>query len=188
MLDYEELPETYGVDECELLYRDPHNAFTYWEVTEAGLAAARAQLGQSAEGARRVLRLFITSPGGDGATHRDLSDLEVHWNHGRRYLHVPHAGAQVRVAIGLLSKEGYFAPIAHSSLVRLPPAGPSSEAAVEWMEVVPARGRGTRREPIVIVRSAADHAERAVGEDAARLPPRGEGSSGKPPAGGSGRW
>ena len=40
MLDLQELPETYDVDEVEVMYKDPWWAFVYWEVTDAGLAAA----------------------------------------------------------------------------------------------------------------------------------------------------
>src|SRR5207249_1465174 len=123
LLDFEELPETYGVDECEVLYKDPFWVFAYWEVTDGGLAAARAQLGQSAEAAHLVLRLFTTVPGAEGVD-RQTHDIELPWNHGRRYLQAPKPGAHLRVAVGLLSREGYFAPIAHSSLVRVPPAEP----------------------------------------------------------------
>ena len=46
MLDFEELPETYGVDECEVLFKDPFWVFAYWEVTDGGIVvgarAARA--------------------------------------------------------------------------------------------------------------------------------------------------
>jgi hypothetical protein len=182
MLDFEELPETYGVDECEILYKDPQTVFTYWEVTDAGRRGAEAQLGQSAGGARLVLRLFVTSAGASGEAIRDLHDIDLDWNHGRRYLQIAPSGAQLRIAVGLLSSEGYFAPIAHSSLIRLPPAGPSAESATEWMEVVPARGRGQSRESVVIVRRDPDHVERAFrdGEAPARL----GGSSPRPPRGG----
>ena len=160
MLDFEELPERYGVDECEVLYKDPFWVFAYWEVTDGGLAAARAQLGQSADGARLVLRLFTTVPKPEGVD-RQLHDVELPSHQGRRYLQAPRPGAHLRVAVGLLSREGYFAPIAHSSLVRVPPAEPQP-GPVEWMEVVPARTRGRTREPIVIGRRGAEHAERGV--------------------------
>jgi len=159
MLDYEELPETYGVDECELLYKDPGWVFIYWEVTDSGIAAARHQLGAAGGSARLVLRLF-SSPSGEHG--REIQDVDLSSNHGRRYLPAPHAGEQLRAAVGLLSPEGYFAPIAHSSVVRVPPGHPSGEGPVEWMEVVPGRTRGREREPIVIVGRGQGHAERGV--------------------------
>jgi len=160
MLDLEELPETYGLDECEALYKDPFWLFAYWEVTEHGLRAARAQLGPSSETARLVLRLFTTIQGANG-TERQTNDLDLTWNHGRRYFQAPRPGAHLRVAVGLLSKEGYFAPIAHSSLVRVPHAEPGPDGPVEWMEVLPGRSRGREREPLVIVRRGHAHDERA---------------------------
>jgi hypothetical protein len=160
MLDLEELPETYGLDECELLYKDPFWVFAYWEVTDQGLNAARAQLGPSSASARLVLRLFTTSQGEHGVD-RQVQDLELTWNHGRRYFQAPLSGAHLRVAVGLLSAEGYFAPIAHSSLVRVPWAEPAAPGPVEWMEVLPGRSRGREREPLVIVRRGHDHEERA---------------------------
>jgi hypothetical protein len=160
MLDFSEPPETYGVDECEVLFQDPAWVFAYWEVTEPGLQAARAQLGQSAGAARLVLRLFTTVAGADGV-ERDIRDIDLNWNHGRRYLPAPRAGAHLRIAVGLLSPEGYFAPIAHSSLTRVPPSQPTF-GPVEWMEVVPAKLRGRTREPLVLVRRAGEHHERGV--------------------------
>jgi hypothetical protein len=87
-------------------------------------------------------------------------------------LQSPKPGAHLRVAVGLLSSEGYFAPIAHSSLVRVPPAEPQP-GPVEWMEVVPVRSRGRQREPLVVVRRGGEHAERGilaadVGDESAR--------------------
>jgi hypothetical protein len=40
MLDFEELPESYGVDEVEVLFKDPFSVFAYWEITEGGMNAA----------------------------------------------------------------------------------------------------------------------------------------------------
>jgi hypothetical protein len=164
MLDLEELPDTYGFDECEVLYKDPHWVFVYWEVTESGLQGARAQLGSSegAGSARLVLRLFSTVAGASGMD-RQIQDLDLDWNHGRRYVQSPRPGVHLRAAVGLLSPEGYFAPIAHSSLVRLPPPAPdTSDTPVEWMEVLPGRMRGREREQMVIVRRGHPHAERGV--------------------------
>ncbi|HZS36151.1 MAG TPA: DUF4912 domain-containing protein [Polyangia bacterium] len=185
MLDLEELPETYGVDECEVIDKDPAWVFAYWEVTDAGLSAARAQLGPSAGSARLVLRLFTTLAG-PGGVEREIHDVDLQWNHGRRYLPAPHPGAHLRVAVGLLSVEGYFAPIAHSSLLRVPPAEPGPEGPTEWMEVVPGRTRGRERESLVIVRRGHDHAER--GPRSAPPPgaqPGGPASVGRWPGGGS---
>jgi hypothetical protein len=177
MLDLEELPETYGVDECEVLYKDPWWVFAYWEVTDGGMDAARAQLGPSAGSSRLVLRLFTTTQK-DGETQREVHDIDLHGRHGRRYLPSVKPGAHLRVAVGLLSPEGYFAPIAHSSLVRVPYAEPAPPGHVEWMEVIPSRTRGRDKEPLVIVRRGpGEHDERWLGGDDKPKPPGGSSSS-----------
>lgn len=180
MLDYSEPPDGYGLDDCGLLIKDPWWAFVYWEVTEAGLAAARIQLGPSAQGARLVLRLFSSPPPiPRGQAKREMRDVELKSHLGRRYVAVPQSGAQLRAAVGLLSVEGYFAPIAHSALQRVPPDGPCPELGTSWLTVQPARTRGLEREAIELV-PRPEHQERGlpsqgfVGRGRHRLP----GSSG----------
>lgn len=163
MLDLEELPERYGVDEVEVMYKDPWWCFVYWEVTDSGLDAARRQLGASAQSARLVLRLFTTLPA-QGNPVREVRDVPLAWNHGRRYVEAPRPGALLRVAVGLLSAEGYFAPIAHSSMWRLPPPHPAppSQTSREWMHVQPLRGRGEVRERLTILALNTAHTERGL--------------------------
>jgi hypothetical protein len=181
MLDLEELPEIYGVDECEVLFKDPFWVFAYWEVTDGGIEAARAQLGPSAASARLVLRLFTTTQAGHHVD-REVHDIDLHGKHGRRYLPSVKPGAHLRVAVGLLSVEGYFAPITHSSLQRIPHAEPAPPGPVEWMEVIPSRSRGRLKEPLVIVRRSAAHTERGLGLEGA---PEGGGPPGSSPVKGS---
>jgi hypothetical protein len=162
MLDLEEPPDAYGVDECEVIAQNPHFLFVYWEVTEGGLAAARRDLGEEAGGARLVLRVFATAGPGERGPEREWRDHHLDWNHGRRYLPAPRSGARVRAAVGLLTPSGLFAPIAHSSQVRVPPAEPSSQIATEWMEVEPARSRGLAFEGIRIVERGPGTGERGL--------------------------
>lgn len=159
MLDFEELPEAYGVDECELLVRDPFHLFAYWEVTEHGLHVARGHLGDEAREAKLVLRLFIVGPS------RETRDHPLEHHRGRRYWPTPRPGIQLRAACGLVAPSGLFAPIAHSSTVRVPPAepAPSDAGALRWMEVAPPASDGREREPIRIVRRdipPSEHVER----------------------------
>jgi hypothetical protein len=151
MLDLAEPPDAYGVDECEVLFKDPHTLFLYWEVTDAGLQTARRGLGDEAGAAKLVVRLLSQRdrPGEKGP-ERESRDHALDWNHGRRYFPSPRPGARVRAAVGLLTPSGLFAAIAQSSLVRVPPSEPAPTYAVEWMEVQPALTRGLEREPVVL--------------------------------------
>lgn len=152
MLDFEELPEGYGVDDCELIARDPFHLFAYWEVTDGGLDVARRHLGDDAREARLVLRVFtmagaVPQPSGN-------ADHPLEGNRGRRYFPSPRPGAQVRAAVGLVAGSGLFAPIATSSTVRVPPVEPAPPSAPQWIEVEPASSAGRDREPPKIVPGA----------------------------------
>jgi hypothetical protein len=143
LLDVVEPPATYGVDELALLARDPWTLFVWWEATEAGLLAARAEIG---EPGRLVLRLYVASVGGAPRSYDVLLDTD----HGQRYLGTPRHGAHVLPALGLRGDSGRFAVIARAPRVLVPFAEPQ-EGPVEWMEVAPARTRGERLEPPSIV-------------------------------------
>jgi hypothetical protein len=188
MLDFEELPDGYGVDECELIARDPFHLFAYWEVTDGGLDLARSHLGDEAGSARLVLRVFTITA---GVAARDTRDHALDGNRGRRYLPTPRPGAQVRAAVGLVASSGLFAPIAHSSTVRVPHVEPAPPSAVTWMEVEPASGRVRERQPPRIIRGpgAEGHAERALpGSAVPGAPAAGVGSSGGGPGSSPGKW
>jgi len=174
MLDLEEPPDTYGLDECELLFKDPHYVFVYWEVTERGLSAARRDLGDEGRESRLVVRLFAQHDRGDRGTERESRDHFVDWNNGRRYFPSPRPGARVRAAIGLVTPSGLFAPIAHSSQIHVPPAEPASTLATDWLEVTPARTRGLSAEPIGRPSRGSGTGERVV--------PLGQGGSARAPA------
>ena len=161
MLDLEELPEAYGVDECEVIAKDPHSLFVYWEVTEQGLMAARRDLGEEASAAILVLRVF-SQAGGEKGPERDSRDHGLDWNHGRRYFPSPRPGVRVRAAVGLVTPSGLFAPIAHSSQVRVPPTEPAQNVSTEWMEVRPGTSGGRAPEPIEIVTRGPSTGERGV--------------------------
>jgi hypothetical protein len=162
MLDLEEPPEIYGIDEVTVLARDPFTLFLYWEVTADGRAGARAALG-GADGALIVRVVSVSDDGAGPETH--TVDVQLGWDHGRRYLGAPRPGAHVTCAVGLLHADGRFAPIAHAPRIRVPWADPGPEGPVEWMEVEPSRSRGRELERPVIK-------QRGAGRPAGRVPLR----------------
>jgi hypothetical protein len=150
MLDDEELPDAFGIDDVMVMPRDPWHVFVYWEVTPEGRAGARTHLGAEAHVGALVLRVYSVGVA-DGGIVKQERDVELDGDRGRRLLPAPGAGLRVSVAVGLRGPSGAFAPIAHSPSVLVPPAEPGPEGPAEWMEVVPARRRGAAFEPIVVV-------------------------------------
>src|SRR5205085_360124 len=121
-----------------LLAQSPWNLYVYWEVTPDGRAAARSRLGEEAHAARLVLRLYSVGIGMTAETvTKEERDIDLDWDHGQRFIEAPRPGMRAGIAVGLRAPSGAFAPIAHSRPVMVPPAAPSPEGAVEWMEVVP---------------------------------------------------
>jgi hypothetical protein len=194
---FDDLPSSYGKDEIALLCQGPRQFFVYWEVTDAGLADARDHLRLAAGQGTLVLRIFDMSVQPGGRELRDVRDVTIEEPIGSQYLDVQRAGAVVRAAVGLLSAEGLFVPIAHSSPLQVPPEQPARETSAEWLNVQPAQGRGWERERIV-ARPDPTHQERAVPfgvrgrgrheeTDSERMwfdgPPQGKGSGGLSGAG-----
>jgi len=123
------LPAAYGEDKVALLARDPRWAFTYWEVTEANLAAARAKLG--APGAL-CLRLYDVTGihfTGSNATFRDQ---EVGERLGTYYLELGAPTRSFCIDIGLRGATGAFVTLARSNRVTLPPETLSSVIDDNW--------------------------------------------------------
>lgn len=159
--EFEDLPSSYGKDEIALLCQGPRQFFVYWEVTDAGLADARDHLRLAAGQGTLVLRIFDTSVQPGGRELRDVRDVTIEEPVGSQYLDAQRAGAVVRAAVGLLSAEGLFVPIAHSSPLQVPPEQPARETSAEWLNVQPAQGKGWERERIV-ARPDPNHQERGV--------------------------
>jgi hypothetical protein len=144
ILDFEETPETYGVDECAVIARDPNTLFVYWEVTPGAWDRARGALGGDGV---LTLRLFVSSFDAHGHGHDFTHDTRLTWDHGRRYVEAPARNAKISVAVGLLGAGGRFVAMAYGPPTLVPSGAVAAEAAEEWMDVAPAGPPGTSRVP-----------------------------------------
>ncbi len=128
--DFAEPRRLYGLDECEIAWRTPHSIFVWWELSQAGLERAHRETPETQQ-AQAVLRLFVKHPASGAREHRDFP---LSWHEGHQHLPCATSGSTVRVALGLLTNEGFFVPLAHSAVVRLPPAGPDVEVSTRWAQ------------------------------------------------------
>ncbi len=136
ILDLEETPETYGIDEVAVIARDPRQLFVHWEVTPGAWAHARAALG-GAEG-KLTLRLFVTARNPDDSFYDFIHDEPLPWDHGRRYVPAPAKDARVSAAVGVLTADGRFAGMAFAPPTNVPSGAVAADGATEWMDVAPA--------------------------------------------------
>jgi hypothetical protein len=106
-----------------------------------------------------------------GREHREIRDLPLAHRHGRRHLEASRPHLQIRAAVGLLTPEGYFAPIAHSQPLRLhsaPAAPPVSAKPVQWLHVTPASP--SSRERIQATPPPPEYSERLPAESSSAAP------------------
>jgi len=130
-----ELPHEYGVDRIMLVPRDPWWLYAYWEITPTKREAALAALGEEADHARPVLRVFDVSFVDPQGSNASLSlDVEVPRNADSWYVNVGRPGASFCVEIGLRTASGRFLPLMRSNVVVTPRATPSPDREERWLE------------------------------------------------------
>jgi len=134
-----ELPRAYGQTRLVLLARDPWTVFAYWEVMPTSRVEVLRALGDEAEGAREVLRVydvsFITF---DGTNAWATSDLEPTPGTESWYVNVGRPATSFCAEIGLRTAGGRFVPLARSNTVTTPPSQPSADTTTRWVRL--ARG------------------------------------------------
>jgi len=116
------IPAHYGQDRLVLMAQDPHHLFAYWELSGEALAEARGRLGEDGTAV-----LLVHS--GEGVEQREVDLLG-----GNYYLSVA-PGARYRGELALRGSDGRLVPVAASSEVTTPAAGPSDRVDEEWMAV-----------------------------------------------------
>lgn len=170
-----------------LLPRDPFCLFAYWDVAASDQVAVLRELGPRAQGARLVLRVFADA---GGVAERVATDVEVPPGADRLYLAVADDDTDYAVALGLLSHDAGFVPLARSGVAHTPPAGPSTDTSVEWARPAPPTAGGSllryrveRAESDVVsdVHEAGAPAGKESREPGDRARPHPPSSSGKAP-------
>jgi len=136
MPEVPELPEAYGKTRLALLEVDPFCVHAYWEITEKDLVLARKKLGQAAEEAKQVLRIYdVTGVDFDGANANYQWDIEFEAGIRNRYINLSSPKRALVAEIGLRGANGEFVPLARSNLVQTPPAKGPSIYEEKWLLV-----------------------------------------------------
>ena len=135
-LDSGDLPWGYGEDRITAIVRDPDSAYVYWEITDEGIAAARARLGAAGERGWCNLRIYdATGRDFNGTNANDYFDLTVDRTDREQYLMIRRPTSSMFAEIGLKTEEGYFQPIARSGRSDFPRNAPSPNTQLEWMTI-----------------------------------------------------
>jgi hypothetical protein len=136
VLESGELPWAYGDNRITAIVRDPESAYLYWEITDEGIAAARARLGPAGAEGWCNLRVYDTTGRDfDGTNANDYFDIRVDRADREYFLMIRRPTSSMHVEIGLKTHEGFFQPIARSGRAEFPRNAPSPNTNLEWMTV-----------------------------------------------------
>src|SRR5580693_526772 len=115
VIDAGDLPWAYGQDRITAMVRDPDSAYLYWEITDEGIAAARARLGPAGEHGWCNLRIYdTTGTTFDGTNAHDYFDIRVDRADREYFVMIRRPGSSMHAEIGIKTYEGYFQPVARS--------------------------------------------------------------------------
>ena len=135
-IDEGELPWAYDEDRITVIVRDPDSAYLYWEITDAGIASARAGLGAAGEHGWCNLRVYDTTGRDfDGTNAGDYFDIRVDRADREYFVMIRRPGSSIHVEIGIKTHEGYFQPIARSGPGAFPRSSPAPDTRLDWLTV-----------------------------------------------------
>lgn len=163
------IPWGYGRDRVTAMAVDPERLYAYWEVTDEAIARARAQLGRSGDDSWLDLRVHdVTGLLFDGGNAHHTLDVGIARSDRQWFLEIGRPTSEVIVELGLLARDGRFAPIARSKRVEFPRREPAPPGPVEWLDVRPV-GHGDGR-PHLELQRAVTQGEASHGSDGGEWP------------------
>jgi hypothetical protein len=130
------LPWGYAEDRLTALVRSPDSLYVYWEITDAGIQAARSRLGPAGDRGWFNLRVYDTTARDfDGTNANHYFDLGVDRSTRESFLALGRPNSSAHVEIGIKTHEGFFQAIARSGRADFPRRSPSPNSSLEWMTV-----------------------------------------------------
>jgi hypothetical protein len=132
-MPYDSLPHEYGSERMALLARDPHMAFSYWEVPQDRLEKEKAWFGRDS---KLCVRIYdVTGVQFNGANATAFFDQEVYERVGSWYFDFGRPAHSFCADLGLLATNGRFLTLIRSNTITMPREGVSDVLDEEWMLV-----------------------------------------------------
>jgi hypothetical protein len=132
-MPYDSLPHEYGSERMALLARDPHMAFSYWEVPQDRLEKEKAWFGRDS---KLCVRIYdVTGVQFNGANATAYFDQEVYERVGSWYFDFGRPTHSFCADLGLLATNGRFLTLVRSNIITMPREGVSDVLDEEWMLV-----------------------------------------------------
>jgi len=132
-MPYDSLPHEYGSERMALLARDPHMAFSYWEVPQDHLEKEKVWFGRDS---KLCVRIYdVTGIQFNGANATAYFDQEVYERVGSWYFDLGRPTHSFCADLGLLATNGRFLTLVRSNTITMPREGVSDVLDEEWMLV-----------------------------------------------------
>jgi len=150
-MPYDALPHEYGEERMTILARDPHMAFSFWELPQARLEKEKSWFGWDSKLCVRVYD--VTGVQFNGANAAAYYDQEVYERVGSWYFDIGRPTHSFCADLGLIAPDGRFLTLVRSNTVTMPRDGVSDVLDEEWMLVeeeflklygIPGTGRAGR--------------------------------------------
>lgn len=120
---HHDLPHSYNKTKLELLERDPHWAYAFWDFSAETWKWLEDLRGKQITRAILRIRNFSTKQSHDV----DVQLGTKHW-----YLHLDSPDTEFEAELGLMDGAGKFYLIARSNRIRMPRNGPSKNVDPKW--------------------------------------------------------
>jgi len=131
-----ELPSSYNTTSLTLIARDPFWIYAYWETSPASVNDARNRIGEGADAAKYVLRMYdVSAIDFNGTNARNTFDIEVGPNTANWYVNLWTDNASFCAEHGLRMPDGKFYAFVRSNFITTPRANPSGRSEQIWMDV-----------------------------------------------------
>ena len=124
-----------GATGLTLMEVNPWRLYAYWNIADAGIAAALGTLPADAEEPVLVLRFTDLSTQRGGIAPDYSFDIEVQGLRNNWYVDLWQDGRRYSAQLGLRTTDGDIISLARSNEIALPPAAPSSELNFKQIEV-----------------------------------------------------
>jgi len=133
--DSDHLPPAYDITFVQLIARDPHWLYAYWEISAQTVAEIRQQIGDLLDQCAYTLRVYdVTLVNFNGFNANFFNDYDgLHANN--RYIHFTNDNASYCAEIGVRDPYGRFYPFTRSNFVNTQRSNHSHRSDLIWKQV-----------------------------------------------------
>jgi hypothetical protein len=135
-IDFRNLFDEYCESRVVLLPVEPYLIHAYWDVTHNDIEKAKQRLGDDYRKSQAILRFYdVTNIIYDGTNAHGFFDVDIDLQSQNWYVDLWSPDKSYFVDLGFKTRDGFFLPVARSSVAKTPCAWPAPKADEHYMSV-----------------------------------------------------